>query len=200
MKQTKKRVGLAKPFASNRVSKFFRQILEQTKYKRVLAANIAVFTTVFNVATYPSHAFDYKAADQTSIDASQVVMKTTTERAYQFPVVQPTGISQGYGKFHPGVDIRAPKGTGVVAVAAGVVIEVKFSKVGYGHYVRIAHAGTVSSLYAHLDKVAVVVGQKLDKGQEVGTIGMTGWTTGPHLHFELNEGIKTINPKLAIAM
>lgn len=199
MKQTKKRISLARPFASNTVSKFFRAILEKTKYKRVLAANIAVFTTVFNVATYPSHAFDYQSTDRTMVDTSQVVVNTT-ERAYLFPVEQPTGVSQGYKAFHPGVDIRAPKGNKVVSTAAGMVIEVKRTKIGYGHYVRVAHAGTVSSLYAHLDKISVTVGQKIEKGQEIGTIGMTGWTTGPHLHFELNEGIKTINPAMAMAI
>lgn len=189
-----------KRIRSNKVSKVLRRVVEKTKYKRVIAANIAVLATVLNVVIYPSHAFDYQAIDYQMVDGAQVVMQTTTEQAYLFPVVEPIGVSQRYGVFHPGVDIRAPKGSQVISVAAGTVIEVKRMRTGYGHYVRIAHAGTVSSLYAHLDKINVVVGQKVDKGQEIGTVGMTGWTTGPHLHFELNEGIKTVNPQLALAL
>lgn len=200
MKKTIRKTGLAQPLASNAISTFFRNVAEKVKYKRVIAANIAVFVTVLNAAIYPSHAFDYQSTVTTGVDASQVQLSTSTEQAYMFPVVNPIGVSQKYHKFHPGVDIRAPKGTSVVAVASGVVIEVKYLKTGYGHHVRIAHAGTVSSLYAHLDKVGVTAGQKVEKGQEIGTVGMTGWSTGPHLHFELMEGISTINPKLALTI
>lgn len=191
---------MARPLASNPISIFFRTVAEKIKYKRVVAMNFAVFATVFNVAIYPSHAFDYQSTDRTTIDVSQVQFSTSTEQAYTFPVAQPIGVSQRYHKFHPGVDIRAPKGSAVVSTATGTVIEVKFLKTGYGHHVRIAHAGTVSSLYAHLDKIGVIVGQKVEKGQEIGTVGMTGWSTGPHLHFELNEGIKTINPSVAMTL
>ncbi|KKU27001.1 MAG: peptidase M23, partial [Microgenomates group bacterium GW2011_GWC1_46_16] len=77
---------------------------------------------------------------------------------------------------------------------AGTVVEVAKTRVGYGNFVRVAHAGTASSLYAHLDEVKVAAGQKVTKGEALGTVGMTGWTTGPHLHFELQMGNRTVNP------
>lgn len=79
-------------------------------------------------------------------------------------------------------------------MAEGTVTQVEKIWGGYGHYVRVAHKGTLSSLYAHLDEVRVTVGQKVRSGEQVGTVGMTGWTTGPHLHLEVYQGDKAVNP------
>jgi murein DD-endopeptidase MepM/ murein hydrolase activator NlpD len=79
-------------------------------------------------------------------------------------------------------------------MAEGTIIEVEEMIVGYGHFVRIAHKGTVSSLYAHRDQVSVKPGQKVERGQTIGTVGLTGWSTGPHLHFEVHSGEKSVNP------
>lgn len=189
-----KRPQLALPFASHPFSSLARTIIEKTRYKRVIVANVAFSAVLLNaVMASPSHAFDYKNLDSSLLTTPSTLV-AKTESAYTFPVVEPTGLSQGYHSFHPGLDIRAPRGRQVLATADGTVIEVKHLKTGYGNHVRIAHAGTLSTLYAHLDKINVEVGQKVNKGQEIGTIGMTGWTTGPHLHFEMYEGVKAINP------
>lgn len=201
MKQVNKNVKLARPRPSHALSRFASQALEKSKYKRIFAANVALFATVLQVGTYPSHAFDYGSApDKPLVETAQVELLTRTETAYQFPVANPMGVSQSYSKFHPAVDIRAPKGNAVLAVSGGTVIEVKHLKTGYGYYVRIAHAGTVSTLYAHLNKIDVAVGQKVDKSQTIGTVGTTGWATGPHLHFEINEGYTRMNPKLVLTI
>lgn len=165
-------------------------IWKNSTVRRVLGAPILGLATVLSVVTYPTHAFSYP--DSSPVASTELVL-TTTEQ-YSFPVATLTGVSQNYHVLHPGVDLRAPKGTAVLAMGGGVVIEVKGMIVGYGHFVRIAHEGTLSTLYAHLDKVKVAVGQKIAKGEEIGTVGLTGWTTGPHLHFEVYEGVRTVNP------
>ncbi len=139
---------------------------------------------------YPTHAFNFP--ESSPIANPNIVV--TTNQQISFPLSQLTGVSQNYHILHPGMDLRAPKGTEVRAMSDGVVIEVEKMVVGYGHFVRIAHDGTLSTLYAHLDKVSVVAGEKVGRGQEIGTVGLTGWTTGPHLHFEVYEGNKTVNP------
>ena len=196
-----KRYGkLALPFESHPISDFVRKALDKTKYKKVIAANIVMVGVVFNTVTSPSHAFDYQSTSITVVGAeSQQELNPKTESKYRNPVESPIGVSQSYHAFHPGIDVRAHKGTSVVSIDEGIVIEVKHTNVGYGHYVRVAHAGTVSSLYAHLDKVEVKVGQKLGKGEEIGTIGVTGWSTGPHLHFEIYEGTSVVNPQSIIS-
>ena len=79
-------------------------------------------------------------------------------------------------------------------MADGTIVEVEKMLVGYGHFVRIAHDGTISTLYAHLDQVSVKPGQKVVKGETIGTVGLTGWSTGAHLHFEVYQGERSVNP------
>jgi len=88
---------------------------------------------------------------------------------------------------HNGVDIAASVGTPVLASASGVVISAKSSGYngGYGNMVIISHAGNVQTVYGHLNSVNVSVGQTVSQGQTIGSVGNTGKSTGPHLHFEV---------------
>lgn len=148
---------------------------------------------ITNIWVPSSHAFDYPVLSSDYLDASEETV-VKTQRSWEYPVVEPIGVSQGYYALHRGIDIRAPKGSEVVSVASGVVIEVEQLRYGYGNHIRIAHMGTISSLYAHLDQVVVEVGDKVEKGQLIGTIGVSGWSTGPHLHFEISEAERELNP------
>lgn len=84
---------------------------------------------------------------------------------------------------HKGVDYGAPTGTPVRTVADGVVDFAGWQN-GYGNVVSVKHAGDKSTLYAHLSRIDVKVGQKVNQADHVGAVGSTGWATGPHLHFE----------------
>jgi murein DD-endopeptidase MepM/ murein hydrolase activator NlpD len=168
-------------------------IFKTRNFSRIFGLQLAGLATALSVVAYPTHAFDYTLVNSVQPEPSaQVVM--TTQSQYQFPLAQTYGMSQSYHGIHPGVDLRAPKGTAVYSMAEGTVIEVEEMKIGYGHFVRIAHAGMISSLYAHLDQVAVTPGQKVSRGETIGTVGLTGWSTGYHLHFEVHSGEKSVNP------
>jgi len=99
-----------------------------------------------------------------------------------------------YAHFHTGIDIAAPFGTTVTAAAPGVVVAVGHSSVGYGNYVVIGHGGGIMTLYGHLLETDVVVGQAVVRGQRIGLEGSTGWSTGPHVHFELRVNDAVIDP------
>ncbi len=86
---------------------------------------------------------------------------------------------------HTGIDIGAKNGTNVFAANSGTVIVAGWSSKGYGNYVVIDHGGGTSTLYAHMSKIKVTKGQKVTRGQVVGLVGSTGYSTGPHLHFEV---------------
>lgn len=94
---------------------------------------------------------------------------------------------------HTGIDISARFGSPVRATAAGVVSFVGWEK-GYGKTVKIDHGLGVSTLYGHNSSYAVRVGQKVNRGQIVSHVGMTGWTTGPHVHYEVRRGGRPVNP------
>ena len=91
-----------------------------------------------------------------------------------------------WGRMHRGVDVGADEGTPVRAAQAGTVIEADYLS-GYGLHVLIDHGDGVATLYAHLSVVQVVAGQRLGQGEVLGKVGMTGNTTGPHLHFEVRK-------------
>lgn len=87
-------------------------------------------------------------------------------------------------KQHKGVDYGAPTGTAVHAVGEGTIDFAGWQN-GYGNVVEIRHSPERSTLYAHLSKINVKLGGHVDQGQRIGAVGMTGWATGPHLHFEV---------------
>jgi len=104
------------------------------------------------------------------------------------------GISQYPSWWHPGaVDIMSDVGTPVAAASGGKVISVQRFWYGYGWHVVIA-SGSYTSLYAHLSAINVGVGQYVSRGQMVGRVGLTGRSSGPHLHFETRDGGSAINP------
>ena len=162
---------------------------------RVFGLNLALASTVLSIATVPTHAFDFGPA-ASPVPAMPVIV--TTQSQYHFPLATTTGMSQPFHFLHPGEDLKAPVGTPVLAIGDGVVIETEETGVGYGHYVRIAHNGATWSLYAHLSKTLVKPGEHVARGQQIGAVGVTGWSTGPHLHFEVHEGDQAVNPETYI--
>jgi tape measure domain-containing protein len=121
-------------------------------------------------------------------------------------------ISQGYGQTqfsreypqfyagagHDGVDIVAPVGTPVGASGVGRVTKAGFDRTGYGNLVEIVHNG-ISTFYGHLDSIRVAIGQIVAAGEVIGTVGMTGNTTGPHLHLGAKDHGRSVDPRSVIA-
>ena len=95
---------------------------------------------------------------------------------------------------HTGIDYPAPAGAGVVAAGRGCVQSAGYDAGGYGNLVVIAHRAGMTSWYAHLSTMAVRPGQCLVAGTPIGTVGSTGNSTGPHLHFELRVSGAAIDP------
>ncbi|WP_404354263.1 murein hydrolase activator EnvC family protein [Exiguobacterium aurantiacum] len=96
----------------------------------------------------------------------------------------------GVAESHRGIDLVNATGTPIVAAAPGIVVKAA-PATGYGNVVFVSHivGGEVwTTVYAHLDAITVTSGQTVGAGQTVGTLGNTGWSTGPHLHFELHRG------------
>jgi murein DD-endopeptidase MepM/ murein hydrolase activator NlpD len=113
------------------------------------------------------------------------------------PVSGRIGSPYGGARNHPGVDILSPVGTPVVAALSGRVIRVDSGggyNGGYGNLVVISHANGLETRYAHLSRTSVSVGQTVSQGQQIGAVGMTGNTSGPHLHFETYTNGARQNP------
>jgi murein DD-endopeptidase MepM/ murein hydrolase activator NlpD len=107
------------------------------------------------------------------------------------------GISTFFSFYHPGVDITSPIGTPIIAAHSGTITEVHVGTydTGYGNNVYISNGAGIVSHYAHMMAVNVSVGQQVVGGRSViGWVGMTGRTTGPHVHFEIRSGGVPVNP------
>ncbi len=94
---------------------------------------------------------------------------------------------------HSGLDYRGAVGAPVIAAEAGTVV-VAGREGGYGNYVRIDHGNGLQTSYGHLNKIEVKQGQCVGRGEIVGSIGQTGISTGPHLHFEVLRDDRFVNP------
>jgi murein DD-endopeptidase MepM/ murein hydrolase activator NlpD len=97
-------------------------------------------------------------------------------------------------EFHEGIDLRAPVGTPVLAAQDGTVIYAGSKIRGYGRLVVIRHFKQVSTIYAHNSRLLVRAGQYVRQGQKIAISGRSGHVTGPHVHFEVRDGLSALNP------
>ncbi|AFD07141.1 M23 family metallopeptidase [Solitalea canadensis] len=125
------------------------------------------------------------------------------------PAIQPvsnkdlTRMASGYGyrihpiyktrKFHAGMDFTSPTGTPIYATGDGVVITAGQER-GYGNEVKINHGYGYQTLYGHMSKIAVRVGNRVKRGEVIGYVGSTGASTGPHCHYEVHKNGQPVNP------
>lgn len=97
-------------------------------------------------------------------------------------------------KFHPGIDFSAPVGTEIYSTGDGVVTQIIQSRRGYGNRLVIDHGYGYETMYAHVHEFKVRKGQKVKRGQLIATVGNTGKSTAPHLHYEIRKDDKRVNP------
>ena len=143
---------------------------------------------------------------------SKFIQKSSVKKEYYGTgsYIRPTGgyISSRFGlrkhpifkrrKMHNGMDFAAPRGYRIKAADSGYILFSGFKR-GYGNVTIINHGWNkkkkkISSLYAHQWKILVRKGQFVKKGQLIGYVGSTGYSTGPHLHFEIRENGTPVNP------
>lgn len=134
---------------------------------------------------------------------------TTKSKATVFPTTKNSPVTSSFGwrihpitgdrRFHSGIDFGAPTGTPIYAYQAGLV-EFAGWKNGYGKAVIINHGAGKSTLYGHASKIVVRKGERVDAGETIAKIGSTGFSTGPHLHFEVRLNNKPVNPHLYLRL
>lgn len=155
---------------------------------RVLSAEFVNKGKVFQAMWYQPPGTDAKKGGYYDLDGQSL------RHAFLSSPLRFSRVSSGFSmRFHPilkqwrrhlGTDFAAPHGTPARAVGDGVV-EFAGTQGGYGNVVFVRHAGNVQTVYAHLSKILVRRGQRLDQGDTLGLVGSTGWATGPHLHYEM---------------
>lgn len=135
---------------------------------------------------------------------STVILANNQEPPSISPLAESFKVTSGFGqrlhpifktpKHHMGIDFGAPIGTPVLATSDGVIVEAGHKK-GYGLTVVIKHDDAYRTLYAQLSEFEVEAGQKVKKGDVIGKVGSTGYSTAPHLHYEVIKDGKRENPE-----
>ena len=157
---------------------------------------------VGGVLLQPRYFTDYGAdsGELTQEMADQILAEATdnlASSALHTVVANSTGISHGYSEDHPGLDITADEGMSVRAFASGTVREAGYDE-EKGNYIVLNHSDSLESEYCHMQSLLFDVGQTVAAGQDIGYVGSTGNSTGPHLHFELRENGTPIDPSALI--
>ncbi|MBK7431509.1 MAG: M23 family metallopeptidase, partial [Bacteroidetes bacterium] len=145
-----------------------------------------------------------------SYDEVWQLVKNKANMLSSIPAIQPvsnkdmTRVASGYGwrihpiykteKLHTGMDFTAPVGTEIYATGNGTVVKVEKDGRGYGNNVIINHGYGYQTLYGHMSKFSVRPGQKVKRGDLIGSVGNTGTSTGPHLHYEVHKNGNPVNP------
>jgi murein DD-endopeptidase MepM/ murein hydrolase activator NlpD len=147
---------------------------------------------------------------QKSYEKLIVMAKNKSKMLASIPAIQPVSnknlrrIASGFGyridpiyrtrKMHKGLDFSAPTGTKIYATGDGVIKKVKRARWGYGTHVVIDHGYGYTTLYGHMSRASVKKGQRVKRGQQIGLVGSTGKSTGPHLHYEVAKNGVQVNP------
>lgn len=176
--------------SGSKISRFFRHIFEYKHVKRILGSNLALLMVITAFAPQPS-IIAQEASETVVYSAPEDHINT--EITVRDPLAE-IQVNQGYYFFHPGVDLEGVTGDPINPIMNGHVEYVQYSKYDYGNAVLIDHENGYKSLYAHLSKIEVAVGQSVNVFDEIGLVGSTGHSTGDHLHLEVYENGKTINP------
>lgn len=128
---------------------------------------------------------------------------STATGSFVWPIPSSTYVTSGFGwrihpifgtkRYHNGIDISANSGSTIVAADSGTVSIATYSS-SYGNYVVLYHSGGTTTLYAHMSSIAVSAGDSVSQGDTIGYVGSTGWSTGPHCHFEISANGTRVNP------
>jgi murein DD-endopeptidase MepM/ murein hydrolase activator NlpD len=198
-----------KLFESKRVEAVHPSIEKE----EILAAEPELFSQWENTTRQQSAELINKATLRNSLFSESLsIKKNELKKIKELPTLAPVQqfevdkLVSGFGKrinpfhkglyHHDGVDIALPTGTHVVATAPGTIVVSSPSNLmaGFGNYIEIDHGNGMITRYAHLGELKAYYGQRVTKGQVIGTIGSSGGSIAPHLHYEVIKNGKNVNP------
>lgn len=175
------------------MSRYFRGIFENNQVKLFYGLTIFAFSYLVGILPDSLASFQiWSEGNPTQIALAKIDFKT--EESLQKPLDR-FQLTKRFSFFHPGLDFATDAGSAVIPILPGRVEKVSRLRFGYGNHVIINHGSGLKSLYAHFSKISVEEGQDITENTIIGFIGSTGWSTGPHLHLEIQENGQKINPE-----
>ncbi len=170
--------------------RFARYMADHRNIRKFFAVNFAA--VAITASLMPSKSTNiYAAPSDDTVIQSQYTLET--QKTTIFPLNQ-FRLNQGFSFFHPGVDLGAEIGDPVKPMRAGEIQFAGYTDDGYGNLIIVDHGNGLTTRYAHLSKIFVSLGQEVNINTIIGLVGVTGHTTGPHLHFEVRINEAPQNP------
>ena len=165
----------------------------KSRFLKKFVAGVLFATFLLNyepTLNFPPKPITVKAQET----ASQSAIVSPSALPVQFQLPHPGYLSTSYSHYHPGVDIATGYGMPIKPISKGTISSAGLNFWGLGLVVEVTHEGGYKSLYAHMGRIYVTVGQVVDENTLLGEVGLTGNTSGPHTHLELFKDDVRINP------
>ena len=154
---------------------------------------ILFLITLFFLGYQP--VLSFPPVEQQRVNArDEQIQQVESESLPKLQLPHPGYLSGRFSRWHPGIDIATGLGMPIQPVSDGVVEQVNLGFFGYGNHVIISHSKELKSLYGHMGRVFVNKSQVVTAEDSLGTVGLTGFTSGPHTHLEIQKDGKYINP------
>lgn len=179
----------------SRTSRVIRYGLEKFNIKAILGGNLAFAVLATSLVT-PASSQTAKEAENAVLPVPVITLSTDVQIRYP---VEKVKINQPYSRFHYGIDIDGEIGDPIYPIMKGKVETKEVSRFGYGNQIIVDHGNGMKSRYAHLNKIKVEIGQEVKPEQTIGDVGSTGWSTGSHLHLEVLQNNRAINPQAVLS-
>lgn len=177
----------------SKISRFFKNIFEHKRIKAILGGFIAFIVIFSSTFSAPVSALGTINENDISTLPTTNVELTTKQTEIRLPV-STLRITQRYSFFHTGIDLDGETGDPIYPIMEGRIESVVNDRFGLGKHIIVNHGSGLKSVYGHLDKIEVEVGQQVEPENEIGKMGNTGYSTGDHLHLEVFDNGKRINP------
>lgn len=174
-----------------------RRILEHRGTRLAIGGGLFSCTAFLSMSTSLPVLGDFTEAEPADMTLSTAAIELTTTQSVRAPL-KATILNQGFHKGHPGLDLKGAKGDPVYPIMKGVVVFTEMGKFAYGNHVVVDHGGGMQTLYAHLSKIMAKPGDEVTTESVVGQVGSTGNSTGNHLHLEVIDQGRRINPLTVI--
>ncbi len=175
----------------NKASRVVRHLVDRFNIKAILGGNITLMVLAAGIVTPQTGITTLAQAEAQVLPIAEAHF--TTEFNIRYPM-EKFSFNQGFSYFHPGIDLGYPVGTPVFSIANGSIETTEYGRFGYGNSIVVAHKDGLKSRYAHLSRIDVRPGDSITTDMQIGLVGNTGRSTGPHLHLEVRKNNIPLNP------
>lgn len=182
----------------SKASRVVRHALERVNLKAILGGNIAFMVITTSLVAPTSNVMANIEPEKNTVEVGQTPV--VTEINIRYPLNGDLIVNQGFHYLHWGIDLKGPVGESVYPIMKGVVEITEYSRFGYGNSIVVDHQNGLKSRYAHLSRIDVRGGDEVNPKSSIGLVGSTGRSTGPHLHLEIYQNGRVVNPKTVIPL